>query len=270
MHGKEKEKVKEKNSLESKTLQSIKRLKCFYIRVDFDVIVYNYEKNMKISKSVFIFLLIIFFSSISLNFSTLFKNLNSYFLKKTNRVEVVVKNVVDGDTVDTSDGERLRLYEINAPEYPKDCLGVDAKTRMENLVLNKKIQYEKFGRDSFGRILTYIFVDKLLINEVMTEEGLAYFMKGKTVTENSLLIEQSQDKAKLAARGVWSSFCQTKKEGCIIKGNYRPADNTRIYHTPDCYNYDRITIKPGTTDRWFCNEGEAKKAGFVKSKDCPK
>ncbi|PIP63761.1 hypothetical protein CO165_00020 [Candidatus Roizmanbacteria bacterium CG_4_9_14_3_um_filter_33_18] len=225
---------------------------------------------MRISKNILIFLLIIFFSSLSLNFSTLFKNLNSYLLKKSNRVETTVKNIVDGDTVDSSDGERLRLYEINAPEYPKDCLGVDAKARMEELVFNKKIQYEKIGKDNFGRTLAYIFVDKLLINEAMTEEGLAYFLKGKTVTENSLLIEQSQNKAKLAGRGVWSSFCQTKKVGCDIKGNYRPADNTRIYHTSDCYNYDKITIKPGTSDRWFCDEEEAKKLGFTKSKDCPK
>ncbi len=225
---------------------------------------------MKISRNRFSLLLILFILSLALNCFLIYKQYKSFFLKKSNRVEVVVNKVIDGDTVDTSDGERLRLYEINAPEYPKDCLGVDAKTRMEDLVLNKKIQYEKIGKDNFGRSLAYIFIDKLLINEVMTEEGLAYFLKGKTITENSLLIEQSQEKAKLANRGVWSSFCQTKKEGCIIKGNYRPADNTRIYHTPDCYNYDRITIKPGTTDRWFCSEEEAKKLGFIKSKDCPK
>lgn len=225
---------------------------------------------MKIFRNSLYLLLIVFILSLILNLFFISKQYKSFFLKKFNRVEVVVNKVIDGDTVDTSDGERLRLYEINAPEYPKDCLGVDAKTRMEDLVLNKKIQYEKFGRDNFGRILAYISVDNLLINEVMTEEGLAYFMKGKTVTENSLLIERSQDKAKLAGRGVWSSFCLTKKEGCIIKGNYRPADNTRIYHTSDCYNYDKITIKPGTTDRWFCSEEEAKNEGFRKSLDCPK
>ena len=225
---------------------------------------------MKISRNNFYLFLIIFIFSLVLNFFFIFKQYKSYFLKKVNRVEVIVKKVVDGDTVDTSDGERLRFYEINAPEYPKDCLGVDSKTRMEDLVLNKKIQYQNFGRDNFGRILAYIFVDNLFINEVMTEEGLAYFLKGKTITENSLLIEQSQEKAKLAGRGVWSPFCQTKKEGCVIKGNYRPADNTRIYHTHDCYNYDKITIKPGTTDRWFCNEDEAKLAGFRKSNDCPR
>ena len=225
---------------------------------------------MKISKNILILLLLVFFASLGFNISILLKNLNNNLLNKASRVGATVNRVVDGDTVDIEAGERLRLYEIDAPEYPKDCLGIDAKTRIEELVFNKKIQYEKIGKDNFGRVLAYVYVNKLLINEVMTEEGLAYFIKGKTTTVNSLPIEQSQEKAKLVNRGVWSSFCQTKKEGCVIKGNYRPADNTRIYHTPDCYNYDKITIKRGTSDRWFCNEAEAIKAGFKKSQDCPK
>lgn len=226
---------------------------------------------MKINKTVFILFIVIFVISINFNlyffFNLTFKKL---FYHGNNKIIAKVIKVIDGDTFDVNKEERIRLYEINAPEYPKDCLGVDAKARMEDLILNKKISIEKIGKDNFGRTLAYVYLNKLLINDTMAEEGLAYFEKGKTITENSLTIEQSQDKAKLAGRGVWSSFCQTKKEGCIIKGNYRPADNTRIYHTPDCYNYDRITIKPGTSDRWFCSEEEAKKAGFRKSNDCPK
>ena len=38
-----------------------------------------------------------------------------------------VIRVLDGDTFDTSDGERFRIYQIDAPEYPKGCLGIDAK-----------------------------------------------------------------------------------------------------------------------------------------------
>ncbi len=221
-------------------------------------------------KKIFLIVLsMLLAASLILNLFIILKT-TSLFSKKKVTVKTTVTKVIDGDTIDTIDGERIRFYEINAPEYPKDCLGIDAKTRMEDLVLNKKIFLEKIGRDNFGRTLAYVYLDKLLINETMTDEGLAYFEKGKTMTENSLKIEQSQDKAKLAGRGVWSSFCQTKKENCFIKGNYRSAGNSRIYHTPDCYNYDRITIKPGTSDRWFCSEDEAKKAGFRKSSDCPK
>ncbi len=181
-----------------------------------------------------------------------------------------VTKVVDGDTFDIDGGDRIRLYDIDAPEYPKGCLGTDAKTRLEDLIDGKDIRYKKIGKDNFCRILAYVFMDNLLINEVLTEEGFAYYTKGKIQTNSSLVLEQTQEKARLAGRGVWSNSCQTKKEGCLIKGNYRPADNTRIYHISDCYNYDRITIKPGTSDRWFCTEKEATAAGFIKSKDCPR
>src|SRR3989339_468074 len=222
---------------------------------------------MSVNKNSILYLGSILLISLGLNFYSLFKILKTKAIKNNFFETTKVNRVIDGDTFDIENGVRIRLYEVNAPEYPKDCLGVDAKTRMEDLILSKIISLDKIGKDNFGRTLAYVYLDKLSINETMAEEGLAYFEKGKTMTENSLIIEQSQEKAKSAGRGVWSSFCQTKKEGCLIKGNYRPADNTRIYHTPDCYNYDRITIKPGTTDRWFCDENEAKIAGFRKSLD---
>ncbi len=205
--------------------------------------------------------------------------LNIYFIflakklpliPKTDLASTKVLKIIDGDTFDTANGERIRLYEINAPENPNECMGEDAKNRLENLLQDKTISLEKFGKDNFGRTLAHVYQGTLFINEILVEEGLAYFEKGKVQNPKSLQIEQTENKAKLASRGVWSSLCQTKKDGCIIKGNYRSADNTRIYHTPDCYNYDKITIKPGTTDRWFCSESEAITAGFRKSRDCPK
>lgn len=216
---------------------------------------------------------LLFITIISLLFNVL---LSTKLFQKTSRstsgnlTSAKVTRVIDGDTFDTDDGTRIRLYEINAPEYPKDCMGVDAKTRLEELIADKSVEIAKIKKDNFGRFLAFVYVDKLLVNELLVEEGLAYFVKDKSSSPYSLQIEQTQEKAKLAGRGVWSSLCQTKKDGCIIKGNYRSADNTRIYHTPDCYNYEKTTVKPGTSDRWFCTEKEAMALGFRKSNDCPR
>lgn len=225
---------------------------------------------MKVPKNIIIIFLIVLILSILLNIFFFIKYFKNYFLRKANLVETLVIKVIDGDTFDTKDGERIRLYEIDAPEYPKGCLSEESKNRLETMILNQKINYQRIGKDNFGRILAYVYFNKIFINEALVQEGLAYFQKAKILNENSLLLEQSQEKAKIIKRGVWSNICLTQKENCLIKGNYRSAGNTRIYHLPDCYNYDRITIKPGTSDRWFCTEVEAKAAGFRKSNDCPK
>lgn len=225
---------------------------------------------MKVSRNSFYIFLVVFILSLTLNLFFIFKQYKNFLPKKTNKVEAVVIRVVDGDTFDTEKGERVRLYEIDAPEYPKDCMSEDAKRRLEELILNKNIFIEKIKNDNFGRTLAYVFIKDLLINESLTREGLAYFQKANIESQYSLIIEKSDEEAKNADRGVWSSRCETKKPGCLIKGNFRIADHTRIYHTPDCYNYDKIIISPGTSDRWFCMEEEARAAGFIKSKDCPK
>jgi endonuclease YncB( thermonuclease family) len=226
--------------------------------------------DKKISKKFFIFSFL-FFASFALNIFFILKNYSSFFLKENkNLIESKVIKVIDGDTIDLENSERVRFYEINAPEYPKGCLGDEAKERVETLLLNKVVSIEKVGKDHFGRILGYVYFNKLLVNEILVEEGLAYFEDEKNITKNSLILKKAEDKAKLSNRGVWSNLCQTQKPGCLIKGNFRSANHTRIYHTPDCFNYDRIIIKPGTSDRWFCSEEEAIKAGFKKSADCPK
>jgi endonuclease YncB( thermonuclease family) len=189
--------------------------------------------------------------------------------QRTRTSNHTVQRIIDGDTFDIGNGDRIRLYGINAPEYPKGCMGKDAKERLESLLVNREVQIEVVVKDNFGRQVSLVSLDDLLINEVMVEEGYVYYEKSKPEREESLVLEKAEQKAMLTGRGVWSSLCETKQDGCVIKGNYREADHTRLYHTVDCYNYDRITVKPGTSDRWFCTEEEAKKAGFRKSADCP-
>jgi endonuclease YncB( thermonuclease family) len=223
------------------------------------------------NKNCFISFLIIFLLlSLSLNIY-LFFSFKTYLIpqSQSSLKEIYVTKVIDGDTFDSRD-KRYRLYELDAPEYPNGCLGENAKLRLKELIEQKTIKIEKIDIDNFGRDLVYVYLNDIFINQVMIEEGLATFRKGKIASNKTFLLESSQLKAKNLNRGIFSSLCQTKKPECVIKGNYRKADSTKIYHTPDCYNYDKITIRPNTLDRWFCTEEEAQKSGFVKSKDCPK
>jgi len=56
--------------------------------------------------------------------------------------------------------------------------------------------------------------------------------------------------------------------GCQIKGNIN-GQGDKIYHLPQCLNYDNITINLDNGDSWFCSEAEALQAGWKKSNNCP-
>jgi len=110
----------------------------------------------------------------------------------------------------------------------------------------------------------------LLINKVLVTEGLAMYEGKENPDDREMLdIENANNEAKMALRGLWSSKCSQPNKNCVIKGNFRQAVKTKIYTMPDCYNYDKIIVDPAGKDKWFCSEAEAIEAGFVKSKDCP-
>lgn len=184
--------------------------------------------------------------------------------------KVIADSVIDGDTFVTENGEKVRLYGVNAPENSNGCLADESKKRLVELVLNKKVKIVNKGKDNFGRSLGIIYIDKLLVNKVMVTEGLAVY-EGKTNPDDRELqeIENANSEAKMAQRGLWSSKCSQPNKNCLIKGNFRQADNTKVYSLPDCYNYNKTIVDPTGRDKWFCSEAEAVKAGFVKSKDCP-
>src|SRR3989338_7374568 len=76
-----------------------------------------------------------------------------------------VKFVVDGDTIELENGQRVRYIGIDTPELhhplkPVQCFGKEAKDENEKLVLGKEIILKKdvSETDRYGRLLRYIFV----------------------------------------------------------------------------------------------------------------
>jgi len=176
-----------------------------------------------------------------------------------------VVRVIDGDTFDLEEGVRVRLAGAEAPEYPKGCLSLQAKERLEKLILGKEVKLETLEKDSFGRAVAFVEVDGLLVDKALVEEGLAQAKSGSNPKYGASLLS-AQDSAKKAKRGIWSPACSSE---CLIKGNVRDDKGTKIYHLPGCFNYERIVINEKEGDKWFCSEEQAVKAGFRKSEDCP-
>lgn len=105
-----------------------------------------------------------------------------------------VARVIDGDTIETEDGERIRLLGINTPERGEP--GYEhAKQRLTDLVVNKEV-YLHTGvddKDHYGRSLRYVIQDGENINLKLVEEGYAtayFFPQERKYKEEIIRAEQ--------------------------------------------------------------------------------
>ncbi len=86
-----------------------------------------------------------------------------------------VVRVIDGDTVELSGHERLRLLGIDAPEYGEPYYD-SAKAYLVRAVMGRqvRVQFGSRRRDGYGRLLGYIYIDTTLINTEILRRGYAW------------------------------------------------------------------------------------------------
>lgn len=155
-------------------------------------------------------------------------NHGSFLNKKwsdKNREVQIVKRVVDGDTFELSDGERVRLLGIDTPEkYESGKLdrdaessGQDKKTIMKlgklagdyvrNFVEGKTVILEKepnySDKDKNGRLLRWVYLeDGTFVNGKIVRDGYAYVFEKFPVSKMDEL-RKYQREARENKRGLW-------------------------------------------------------------------
>ncbi len=147
-----------------------------------------------------------------------------------------VINVVDGDTLDLSNSERVRLSGINAPETA-ECYYEEATEELESLVLGKEVYLESDLSDKgkYGRLLRYIYLEDLMINGYLVENGFVkVYDKYDYDTRRYKELKILEGVAKEKNLGVWT--CEEFGEGCLYIG----SKNSDTYHLPDCKWAKRI------------------------------
>ena len=88
------------------------------------------------------------------------------------RQTALVNRVIDGDTLELENNQRVRLKGINTPEKSQPYYE-QAKSFL-GLIENKTIGLEIYGTDMYGRKLTYVFYNNQLINEQILKSGFAH------------------------------------------------------------------------------------------------
>jgi len=122
-----------------------------------------------------------------------------------------ITSIIDGDTIKLSNGESVRLLQIDTPELRGgECYAKEAQQALAKLINRKgKVRFttdpKLDEKDAYGRLLRYIFVGKVNINLRMIKVGAAspYFYR----SELGMYSAQMLEAAKLAQErklGLWN------------------------------------------------------------------
>ena len=85
-----------------------------------------------------------------------------------------VDEVIDGDTFSVTGGETVRMLGINTPEIDRYYFS-EAKEILDIIIGGKQVRLEKdiTDRDSYGRLLRYVYTGDLFVNLEMVRRGYA-------------------------------------------------------------------------------------------------
>lgn len=125
-----------------------------------------------------------------------------------------VVRVVDGDTIIidyNGTEERVRLIGVDTPEsvHPdkekNTEFGTTASNFSKELLTDKyvKIELDVQERDQYGRILAYVYLDDVMVNKILLQEGYA---KVATYPPNVKYVDDFtsiQEEARNTKKGLW-------------------------------------------------------------------
>jgi micrococcal nuclease len=117
-----------------------------------------------------------------------------------------VSQVIDGDTFELTNGQKVRLLGIDTPEKGQHYYG-EASSRLEQLVKGKEVFLEKdvSNRDSYGRLLRYVYVGSLFVNLQMVKEGYAQALVVAPNLKYSAVFLKAENETRAKGIGIWSS-----------------------------------------------------------------
>lgn len=128
--------------------------------------------------------------------------------------QVRVHRVLDGDTFETTDGERIRLLGIDAPEVahhgqPGEKHGREARAALLQLIDGQPVRLQSGAehQDRYGRTLAWVYDrNQRLINQHLLQHGHAKLLDRYGLPPNlEPQLRQAEASARIQRRGLWAA-----------------------------------------------------------------
>lgn len=128
------------------------------------------------------------------------------------RYQVTVARVLDGDTFETSGGQRVRLLGVDSPEIQHgeklgQPFGQEAKIWLDTMCGGKQVRLHEGAAplDRYGRTLAWVYLkDGRLINQEILSTGHARLLERFGLPlELEEQLRKAEADAQLAKMGLW-------------------------------------------------------------------
>ena len=171
--------------------------------------------------------------------------------------------IIDGDTFRLANGDTVRLIGIDAPELSQPG-GVLSREYLAHLLLGKPITLERGpeDRDNYHRLLRFVYINDLCINEEMIRQGYA---EARYLPENptreyylQLEIQAEVTRAGLWSDNVFQSRSEVDWDTDIPVIDWSDAKNYYNQYVivegiiVDTYNSSRVCFLNFHTDYQYC------------------
>jgi len=151
---------------------------------------------------------------------------------------VLVRAVIDGDTIDVASVGRVRLLGIDAPEIGHGLassapFAEEAKERLTSLLLHRWIRLEQDAEklDAYNRHLAYVMTeDGQFVNALLVREGLAR-VSARSALARLDELTRAEREAQQSRRGIWGATPRIPSASYTPAAK-QPADASRTKASP--------------------------------------
>ena len=129
--------------------------------------------------------------------------------RRTATEGVLVKRVVDGDTIVLQGDQRVRYIGVDTPEVggAVEPFGPEASDFNRRLVDGTRVRLERdvSETDRYDRLLRYVYAGDILVNAELVREGYAEAMDYPPDTRYASCFDALEREARQEGRGMWGS-----------------------------------------------------------------
>jgi len=149
---------------------------------------------------------------------------------------LLVRAVVDGDTIDVAAFGRVRLLGIDAPEIGRGFdtpapFAREARDRLSALVLHRWVRLEQEGAafDAYDRRLAYVLTEEgTFVNAALVRDGLAR-VSARMPLSRLAELQRAESEAQAFRRGMWGAAPQIPAAGYTGRSKARRSPTSRTH-----------------------------------------